>query len=58
MIADVHTNLPILVAGGTAAGIRGGRHLRVPIDTPVTNLHLSVLDQLGVRTDMLGDSTG
>jgi len=54
----VHTNLPILVAGGTAAGIKGGRHLRVPIDSPVTNLHLSMLDRLGIRTDVLGDSTG
>jgi len=54
----VHTNLPILIAGGAAAGVKGGRHLRVAEDTPVTNLHLTLLDRLGVRTDHLGDSTG
>jgi len=54
----VHTNLPILVAGGSAAGIKGGRHLHAPIDAPLANLHLSLLNRLGVPTEQLGDSTG
>jgi len=49
-------NLPILVAGG--AGQRGGRHVRYAEETPLANLHLTVLDRLGVRIDRLGDSTG
>jgi hypothetical protein len=54
----VHHNIPMLVAGGAAAGIRGGRHVRLPKGTPLTNLHLTLLDRLGVRVDQLGDSTG
>jgi hypothetical protein len=54
----VHHNVPMLVAGGAAAGIRGGRHVRLPKRTPLTNLHLTLLDKLGVPVDQLGDSTG
>jgi hypothetical protein len=54
----VHHNVPMLVAGGAAAGIRGGRHVRVPKGTPLTNMHLTLLDKLGVPVDHLGDSTG
>ena len=54
----LHVNLPILVAGGGAGTLTGGRHLRVAEDTPLTNLHLSMLEKLGARTERLGDSTG
>jgi hypothetical protein len=54
----VHHDIPVLLAGGAAAGIRGGRHIRVPKGTPLTNLHLTLLDRLGVPIDHLGDSTG
>jgi hypothetical protein len=50
-------NLPILVLGG-AGGLRGGRHVRYPADTPLANLHITVLNKLGVRVDHLADSTG
>lgn len=53
--AHDHNNLPTLLAGG---GIRGGRHIRYARNTPVTNLHLSLLDMAGVPIDKLGDSTG
>ena len=52
------TNLPILVAGGGAGLVKGGRHLRLPADTPLTNLHLTLLDKIGVPVERLGDSTG
>jgi hypothetical protein len=52
-----HDNLPILVVGG-AGSIKGGRHLRVTKDTPLTNLQLTLLERLGVPLDALGDSTG
>jgi len=52
------TNLPILVAGGGAGLVTGGRHLRLPADTPLTNLHLTLLDKMGVPVERLGDSTG
>jgi len=48
--------LPILLAGGVT-GV-GGRHSQYPEDTPLTNLHLSLLDKLNVPIESLGDSTG
>lgn len=53
-----HDNLPILLAGGGAGRIKGARHLRLPKDTPLPNLHLTILDKLGIPLDRLGDSTG
>ena len=52
----VHENLPILLAGGGAGQLKGGRHLRYP-KVPVANLHLTLLDKLGIQADRLGDST-
>jgi hypothetical protein len=53
-----HDNLPILVAGGAAAGMKGGRHIRYQTGTPLANLHLTLLDRVGVRLDSFGDSDG
>ncbi len=53
-----HVNLPIIVAGGGAGRIRGGRHIRHDEPTPMANLHLSLLDSVGVRLDSFADSTG
>jgi hypothetical protein len=52
-----HLNLPILLLGG-AGQFKGGRHIKYPQNTPLANLHLSVLDKLGVPVDSFGDSTG
>lgn len=53
-----HVNLPIIVAGGTAANMRGGRHIRFKEPTPLANLHLTLLDKVGVRLDSFADSDG
>lgn len=53
-----HTNLPILVAGGAAGRMRGGRHIRYGEPTPLANLHLTLLDKVGVRLDSFADSRG
>jgi hypothetical protein len=53
-----HTDLPILLAGGASGRLKGGRHLRHPKNTPMSNLLVAVLDKLAVTTDKLGDSTG
>ena len=53
-----HTNLPILVAGGTAGGMQGNRHIRFDKPTPLANLHLTLLDKVGVRLDSFADSKG
>ena len=53
-----HVNLPILVAGGSACGLKGGRHIRHAQGTPLANLHLTLLDRVGVKLDAFGDSDG
>jgi len=53
-----HTNLPILLAGGGAGKIKGGRHLRVPADTPMPRLYGTLLDVVGVALDGLETSGG
>jgi len=50
-------NIPIVLAGGGAGNLKGGRHTQFK-DMPLANLHLTLLDQLGVRIDKIGDSTG
>jgi len=56
--AHDHFPLPNLVVGGAAGRMKGGRHLRYPDHTPMTNLLVSMLDKAGVRQTNLGDSTG
>ena len=51
-------DLPILLAGGGAGRLKGGRHLAYPARTPLANLHVSLLDKLGVDVYRIGDSTG
>ena len=53
-----HTNLPIIVAGGAAGGMKGGRHVTFDKATPLANLHLTLLDKVGVRLDRFADSSG
>jgi hypothetical protein len=55
----LYTNLPLLLVGGSAVGIKGGRHIRFPKGTPMTNLLLTMLDKANVpHVEKLGDSTG
>jgi Protein of unknown function (DUF1552) len=51
-----HVNLPIIVAGGASANMRGGRHIRFEEPTPLANLHLTLLDKVGVHLDSFADS--
>jgi hypothetical protein len=53
-----HAPLPVLVAGGAAGQIRGGRHLTYADGTPMSNLLLTILNKAGVRQDSVGDSSG
>jgi hypothetical protein len=53
-----HAPLPVLVAGGAAGKLKGGRHLKYPEGTPMANLLLTVLDKAGVPQERVGDSTG
>jgi Protein of unknown function (DUF1552) len=53
-----HLNLPTVLAGGGAGKIHGGRHIRFKKGTPMTNLFLTMLDNVGVQPERIGDSTG
>ncbi len=53
-----HDNLPIALVGGKQAGLTGGRHIRYPDQTPVTNLWMTLIDKMGVPSERIGDSTG
>ncbi len=53
-----HVNQPILLTGGGTGQTRGGRHLRFADDTPLANLHLNLLDKMGISLERFGDSTG
>ena len=56
--AHDHSNLPIIVAGGAAGKMRGGRHIRFKKPTPLSNLHLTLLNKVGVPMETFSDSTG
>jgi uncharacterized protein DUF1552 len=58
--SNAHTtlNLPMLLVGGGAGQFKGGRHLRYPAGTPLSNLHLTVMNSLGLHVDRMSDSTG
>jgi hypothetical protein len=48
-----HTNLPAVIAGG-----KGGLHLKYANPIPLANVHLSLLEKMGVHQQKFGDSTG
>ena len=52
-----HVNLPILVAGGPSQR-KGGRHVKYEKPQPLANLHLTLLDRVGVKLDRFADSNG
>ena len=56
--AHDHTDLPILVAGGAAGNMVGGRHVKYQHQTPLANLHLTLLNKVGIEMDSFADSNG
>jgi hypothetical protein len=55
--AHNHFPLPMAIVGGGAGRIKGNRHLRYPDKTPIANMHLTILDRIGVPMETFGDST-
>jgi hypothetical protein len=53
-----HSNVPCVLAGKLGGAFKTGHHLKYPLDTPMSNLLLTILDKAGVRLDKIGDSTG
>lgn len=59
--SDLHNNYPepnIIVGGGNGKIKLGGQHIMLPERTPIANLHLTLLQKVGVERDKFGDSTG
>jgi len=56
--AHNHFPLPTLVVGGASGNMKGGRHIKEPDHTPMTNVLLTMLHKSGVEVESLGDSTG
>lgn len=53
-----HHNLPIILAGRGGGWVKAGRHVEYSTSTPMANLFLSVMHEMGVKADRMGDSTG
>ncbi|HTM05531.1 MAG TPA: DUF1552 domain-containing protein [Vicinamibacterales bacterium] len=53
-----HADLPVLVAGGASGQHTGGRHIRTPKDTPMSNLLVALLDKMDLNENHFGDSSG
>jgi len=53
-----HDHCPTLLAGNAGGRIRTGNHIAVKPGTPISDLHLTLLDTVGVQTDKLGNSDG
>jgi hypothetical protein len=51
-----HANLPIILVGGRSA--HGGRHIRYAQPAPLANVHLTLLEKVGVRVEKFADSSG
>jgi hypothetical protein len=51
-------NLPLLLMGGGAGWLKGGRHLAYGDKPSMANLLVTLMDKLGVPVEKLGGSTG
>ena len=54
----LHHDLPMLLSGGGAGQVRGGRHVKLSEDTPLANLWLTLIDKMGLPVEKFGDSNG
>jgi len=50
-------NLPIVLAGRAGGKISSGRHIACEKKTPLCNLYVSMLEQMGTPVEAFGDST-
>lgn len=53
-----HEDLPTLIVGRGGNFIKTGRRVVYRKETPMTNLHLTMMDRMGVNVEHFGDSTG
>jgi hypothetical protein len=57
---DIHNQwkVPIALIGGAGGKLKGGRHIAYKTGTPVCNLHVALLNRLGMHTEQFSQSTG
>ena len=53
-----HDQLPTILAGRGGILTTPGRHIRYQRETPVANLFATMLEQMDVHPEHVGDSTG
>ena len=53
-----HVDLPLVLVGGGAGQLKGGRVLHYADGTPMNNLHMALLEKVGVPAEKFGDATG
>jgi hypothetical protein len=53
-----HFPLPLVLAGGGADTLEGGRHLVYPDRTPMSQLLMSLLDKFGAPVEEFSDAAG
>jgi hypothetical protein len=51
-------NYPLILAGGRELGLQHGRHLKFGEEVPMSNLLVTLLNQIGVPAESFADSTG
>ena len=51
-------DLPILLAGRGGGKLHPGRRIVLPEETPITNLHLTLAQHMGIETERFNTSTG
>jgi hypothetical protein len=58
--SNQHDNYPIpeVLVGGANGTHVGGKNLTLPERTPLANIHLTILDKLGIPQESFGNSTG
>ena len=54
----LHDDLPTIIVGRGGGSLRTGRRIVFRRETPFSNLHLSLMDRMGVHVDSFGDSSG
>lgn len=52
------SNLPVVLAGKAGGRLKTGQHIVFSENTPLANLHLSMMHVMGVPAPSFGDSTG
>jgi hypothetical protein len=53
-----HDDLPVALVAARRPGSRAAATVRYAKGTPLANMHVTVLDKLGMKVEKLGDSTG